>query len=53
MTKPADIRAKSDDQLSTMLLDLRREQFKAWTDGVAAARGLHVGYASDLDEVLK
>ncbi len=27
MTKPADIRAKSDDQLSTMLLDLRREQF--------------------------
>ncbi len=27
MTKPADIRAKSDDQLNTMLLDLRREQF--------------------------
>ena len=27
MTKPADIRAKSPDQLSTMLLDLRREQF--------------------------
>ena len=27
MTKPTDIRAKSDDQLSTMLLDLRREQF--------------------------
>ncbi len=27
MTKPADIRAKSADQLSTMLLDLRREQF--------------------------
>jgi large subunit ribosomal protein L29 len=27
MTKPADIRAKSDDQLATMLVDLRREQF--------------------------
>ena len=27
MTKPADIRAKSNDQLGTMLLDLRREQF--------------------------
>jgi large subunit ribosomal protein L29 len=27
MTKPADVRAKSDDQLNTMLLDLRREQF--------------------------
>ncbi len=27
MTKPADIRAKSTDQLGTMLLDLRREQF--------------------------
>ncbi len=27
MTKPADIRAKSNDQLNTMLLDLRREQF--------------------------
>jgi large subunit ribosomal protein L29 len=27
MTKPADIRAKTDDQLNTMLLDLRREQF--------------------------
>ncbi len=27
MTKPADIRAKSGDQLNTMLLDLRREQF--------------------------
>ncbi len=27
MTKPADIRAKSDDQLNAMLLDLRREQF--------------------------
>jgi large subunit ribosomal protein L29 len=27
MTKPTDIRAKSTDQLNTMLLDLRREQF--------------------------
>ena len=27
MTKPADIRAKSPDQLSALLLDLRREQF--------------------------
>ena len=27
MTKPVDIRAKSGDQLNTMLLDLRREQF--------------------------
>ncbi len=27
MTKPTDIRAKSADQLGTMLLDLRREQF--------------------------
>ncbi len=27
MTKPADIRAKSPDQLQAMLLDLRREQF--------------------------
>jgi large subunit ribosomal protein L29 len=27
MTKPADIRARSTDQLNTMLLDLRREQF--------------------------
>jgi large subunit ribosomal protein L29 len=27
MTKPADVRLKSDDQLNTMLLDLRREQF--------------------------
>ena len=26
MTKPVDIRAKSADQLSEMLLDLRREQ---------------------------
>ncbi len=27
MTKPADIRAKSTDQLNAMLLDLKREQF--------------------------
>ena len=27
MTKATDIRAKSDDQLNAMLLDLRREQF--------------------------
>ena len=27
MTKAVDIRAKSRDQLETMLLDLRREQF--------------------------
>jgi large subunit ribosomal protein L29 len=27
MTKPVDIRAKSTDQLNTLLLDLRREQF--------------------------
>jgi large subunit ribosomal protein L29 len=27
MTKPADIRAKSSDELSALLLDLRREQF--------------------------
>jgi large subunit ribosomal protein L29 len=26
-TKPADIRAKSADQLGTQLLDLRKEQF--------------------------
>ncbi|MBV9812138.1 MAG: 50S ribosomal protein L29 [Acetobacteraceae bacterium] len=26
-TKPADIRAKTPDELGTMLLDLRREQF--------------------------
>ena len=26
-TKPTDIRTKSDDQRSTMLLDLRKEQF--------------------------
>ncbi len=27
MTKPADIRAKGTDNLSAMLLDLRKEQF--------------------------
>ncbi len=27
MTKASDIRAKTPDELSTMLLDLRREQF--------------------------
>ncbi len=27
MTKAADIRAKTPDELGTMLLDLRREQF--------------------------
>ncbi|HET9148543.1 MAG TPA: 50S ribosomal protein L29 [Acetobacteraceae bacterium] len=27
MTKPADIRVKTPDELNTMLLDLKREQF--------------------------
>ncbi len=27
MTKPTDIRLKSEDQLAALLLDLRREQF--------------------------
>jgi len=27
MTKPVDIRAKTPDQLGTLLLDLKREQF--------------------------
>ena len=27
MTKPVDIRAKTPDELETMLIDLRREQF--------------------------
>ena len=27
MTKPADIRTKSADELGTLLLDLKREQF--------------------------
>ncbi len=45
MTKPADIRAKSTDQLNTMLLDLRREQFNlrfqratGQTEGVARVK---------------
>ena len=42
MTKPADIRAKSDDQLSTMLLDLRREQFNL---RFQRATGQHEGTA--------
>ena len=27
MTKPTDVRAKTPDELETMLLDLKREQF--------------------------
>ena len=27
MTKPADVRAKTGDELDTMLLDLKKEQF--------------------------
>ena len=27
MTKPSDMRAKTPDEMDTMLLDLRREQF--------------------------
>lgn len=27
MTKPADVRAKTPDELGTMLLELKREQF--------------------------
>ena len=27
MTKPADIRAKTGDEISTMLIDLKKEQF--------------------------
>ena len=45
MTKPADIRAKSPDQLQAMLLDLRREQFNlrfqratGQTEGVARVK---------------
>lgn len=47
MTKPADIRAKSRDQLETMLLDLRREQFNlrfqratGQTEGVGRVRAV-------------
>jgi large subunit ribosomal protein L29 len=45
MTKPADIRAKSADELGTMLLDLRKEQFNlrfqaatGQTEGVGRVR---------------
>jgi large subunit ribosomal protein L29 len=45
MTKPADIRAKTADQLNSMLLDLRREQFNlrfqrstGQTEGTARVR---------------
>ncbi len=45
MTKPADIRAKGADNLSSMLLDLRKEQFNlrfqratGQTEGVARVR---------------
>ena len=44
-TKPADIRGKSKDELSTMLLDLRKEQFNlrfqaatGQTEGVGRVR---------------
>ena len=45
MTKPADIRAKGVDNLPSMLLDLRKEQFNlrfqqatGQTEGVARVR---------------
>ena len=45
MTKPADIRAKGADNLPSMLLDLRKEQFNlrfqratGQTEGVARVR---------------
>ena len=45
MTKPADIRAKGVEQLPTMLLDLRKEQFNlrfqratGQTEGVGRVR---------------
>ena len=45
MTKPADIRAKSADELGAMLLDLRKEQFNlrfqaatGQTEGVGRVR---------------
>ena len=45
MTKPADIRGKSVDELKTMLLDLRKEQFNlrfqaatGQTEGVGRVR---------------
>ncbi len=47
MTKPADIRAKSPDELETMLLDLRREQFNlrfqratGQTEGIGRVRAV-------------
>ena len=47
MTKPADIRAKGADNLSTMLLDLRKEQFNlrfqratGQTEGTARVRAV-------------
>jgi large subunit ribosomal protein L29 len=47
MTKATDIRAKTADQLSTMLLDLRREQFNlrfqratGQTEGTARVRAV-------------
>ncbi|WP_347403182.1 50S ribosomal protein L29 [Limobrevibacterium gyesilva] len=45
MTKAADVRAKTADELSTMLLDLRKEQFNlrfqratGQTEGVGRVR---------------
>ncbi len=45
MTKPTDIRARSVDELGTMLLDLRKEQFNlrfqaatGQTEGVGRVR---------------
>lgn len=45
MTKPADIRGKSADELKTMVLDLRKEQFNlrfqaatGQTEGVGRVR---------------
>ncbi len=47
MTKPADIRAKSPDELQALLLDLRREQFNlrfrratGQNEGVARVRAV-------------
>jgi large subunit ribosomal protein L29 len=46
-TKPADVRLKSPDELSTMLLDLRKEQFNlrfqratGQTEGVGRVRSV-------------
>jgi large subunit ribosomal protein L29 len=45
VTKPADVRAKTADELKTMLLDLRKEQFNlrfqratGQTEGVGRVR---------------